>query len=259
METRLLVTALAAGIGGAIVGGGITYFTVKKTFAERAQRDIDEVKEYYREKFDGKMVINNYENMPGPAEPEEADLPDSGLTEAQLEEAKNFVEQLKYINDQKAAERIEEIVEERELSIYDRTEVPPADVEEVEDIRLVGYDRNGLRADNKPYLISLDEFSNTEDAWSKISLTYYEDDDVLADENDKAILPGDIDRMVGEIHLEFFGLRSQDKNIVYVRNGQLSADFEITRNSGNFNEIVLNVPKGADKVGVRRMRAGDDE
>ena len=268
MDKRVVVASLVSGIVGAVAGGAITYLTVKKTFAERAQRDIDEVKASYAERFDGKKVVNAYGNMPGPADPTEVvRTPVGNISREEMKQAQDFVKKLGYATAiptgaATTEENEPEVEEERSVSIYDRTPDPDPG-EEVESPLLIGYDRNALKAAHKPYLISHEEFHNTETEWDKMSIMYYEDDDVLTDENDRPV--DDIDYLIGEKHLDFFGLRSGgDKNQVFVRNPQISSDFEVTRHAGSYTEHVLGIPKDSDKVGTRRsgglrMRSGDDE
>lgn len=253
MDKRILITALVSAVGGGLIGGTITYLTVKKTFAERAQKDIDDVKRTYREKFDGKRVVNDYGNMPGPASTDDIDVtrPGANLSPEDLKAAADFVERLGYASVEKTE------VEDVHVSIYDQIETPPEGVEEV-DPRLRNYDKLELKEKHKPFLISHEEFQNTENEWDKSSIVYYEDDDTLVDEREMPI--DDIEYLIGEQHLDFFGVQSGDPNQVFVRNPQISTDFEITRNLGSYTEMVLHIPRGSDKVGTRRMRGnGDDD
>ena len=266
MDKRVVVASLVSGITGLVAGGAISYFVTKKTFAERAQRDIDEVKAAYAERFEGKKVVNVYGEMPGPASTEDADViktPVGTINAEEYRQAQEFVQRLGYATavppKAETEENEPEPEEDRSVSIYDRTPKPDENIgEEVESPLLIGYDRDALRAAHKPYLISHEEFHNTETEWDKMSIMYYEDDDVLTDEGDRPV--DNIEYLVGEKHLDFFGLRSGgDKNQVFVRNPQLSSDFEITRHSGAYTEVVLNIPKDSDKVGTRRMRSGDGD
>lgn len=84
---------------------------------------------------------------------------------------------------------------------------------------------------NKPYVISPDEFSELDDYTIK-SLTYYTDG-VLTDESGKVI--NDVEGMVGEDSLEHFGEYEED--CVYVRNDDLSTDFEILRDYRAYSYI----------------------
>ena len=251
MDKRILVTALVSTIAGGVVGGAVTYLTVKKTFAERMQHEIDEVKQAYADKFEGKRVVNVYGSMPGDAEL--SDVVGGNISPEELADAKKFAEKLMYSTVSKEDEPVSD--DEHIINIYDRQEVPEG--EELESPLLIGYDREALREARKPYLISSTEFYTTETEWDKLSITYYEDDDVLVDENDKPI--DNTEYLIGEKHLDFFGIRSQDPNIVFVRNSNISSDIEITRNLGSYTEIILGVKRPSDKVGSRRMRPGDDE
>lgn len=94
------------------------------------------------------------------------------------------------------------------------------------------------RSAEHPYVISYDEYEEAEGDFSQTSLTYYEGDNVLTDERDQPI--NDIDTVVGDNNLQF-GLASGDKNIVFVRNHQLEADFEIARDHGYYSQEVLGV------------------
>lgn len=265
MDKRVVIAALVSGVVGFAAGGAATYLVTKKTFAERAQRDIDEVKAAYAERFDGKRVVNAYGDMPGPAKNEDVvQTPVGPIAREELRQAKEFVANLGYSRtsvpkegDSSDLEKVEEGIEERTVSIYERTEDEDLGPE-VESPLLIGYDREALKKAHKPYLISHEEFHNTETEWDKMSIMYYEEDDVLVDEADRPV--DDIDYLIGEKHLDFFGLRSGgDKNQVFVRNPQLSSDFEVTRHAGSYTETVLGIPKDSDKVGIPRMRRGDGD
>lgn len=270
MDKRVVVASIVSGVTGLVAGGAITYFVTKKTFAERAQRDIDDVKAYYAERFDGKKVVNVYGDMPGPASTEDVITTPVGTMPAEeYRQAQAFVKRLGYATPvpqtgEVSPENEPEVEEEHSVSIYDQNVTNTEDLgEEVESPLLIGYDRNALREAHKPYLISHEEFHNTETEWDKMSIMYYEDDDVLTDEGDKPV--DDIEYLIGEKHLDFFGLRSGgDKNQVFVRNPQISTDFEVTRHAGSYTETVLGIPKDSDRVGTRqrgglKMRSGDDD
>lgn len=94
------------------------------------------------------------------------------------------------------------------------------------------------RSAEHPYVISYDEYEEAEGDFSQTTLTYYEGDNVLTDERDQPI--PNIDSVVGENSMQF-GLASGDKNIVFVRNHELEADFEIARHQGYYSQEVLGV------------------
>lgn len=96
------------------------------------------------------------------------------------------------------------------------------------------------RTEDKPYIITHDEFFEAEKDYETQSLTYFEVDDTLIDEQDKPI--EDTDTVVGDDHFVRFGSGSQDKNIVYIRNDRMGVDYEITRSRGSYLEEVLGMP-----------------
>ncbi len=83
-----------------------------------------------------------------------------------------------------------------------------------------------------PYLITEVEFDEGKDEYDKISLTYYDGDDILIDEDGDVIT--DPDEIIGEDALISFGTGSSDKNMVYVRNEKLQCDYEIIREFSSY-------------------------
>lgn len=91
------------------------------------------------------------------------------------------------------------------------------------------------RTDDAPYIIHVDEFVAGESGWgSNSTLTWYEGDNILCDSTDKPIY--NAQETVGELR---FGHGSKDPNIVYVRNPKLQTEYEILRDEGSYQEIVL--------------------
>jgi hypothetical protein len=87
------------------------------------------------------------------------------------------------------------------------------------------------------------------------TLTYFEGDDVLTDEEDQPI--NETDDTVGNANLLKFGHGSKDNNIVYVRNEKLDLDFEITRSKGSYIKEVLGFIQHDDRKRVRSFRRRD--
>lgn len=111
------------------------------------------------------------------------------------------------------------------------------------------------RNPDEPYVITHDEFMENENDWSQNTLTYYNGDDILADEREMPI--PDIEELIGSENLARFGHGSNDRNVVYVRNEKIQTDFEIVLNQGKFGEIVSGLKHSAPPL--RRARWGDDE
>lgn len=76
---------------------------------------------------------------------------------------------------------------------------------------------------DKPYVIPPEEFGENPD-YETVSLTYYADQ-VLTDQDNFIIDPGEIDDMIGEESLDTFGTYEDDS--VFVRNEERMTDYEI--------------------------------
>lgn len=90
------------------------------------------------------------------------------------------------------------------------------------------------RGDRDPYIIHRDEFMDEESGFSQSSLTYYRGDNILCDEKDAPIYNHEF--IAGTLR---FGHGSKDPNIVYVRNPQLQAEYEIILDTGYYEIEVL--------------------
>lgn len=91
------------------------------------------------------------------------------------------------------------------------------------------------RGPDKPYIISMDEFTENDAGHEQVTITYYEGDKTLADHNDKQVAM--VDQTIGWDNLRF-GHRSGDDNVVFVRNEQYKLDMEIERDERRYGELV---------------------
>lgn len=91
------------------------------------------------------------------------------------------------------------------------------------------------RTKERPYVIHVDEFVADEMGYdSQSTLTWYEGDRVLTDSHDVPIY--NAQQVAGELR---FGHGSGDQNVVYVRNEKLQAEYEILRDPGSYEDVVL--------------------
>lgn len=95
------------------------------------------------------------------------------------------------------------------------------------------------RDNTKPYVIDVEDFMQNEQGRTQNTLTYFEADSVLVDESDQPIPAHSVNNTVGEENLNRFGVRSRDKNIVYVRNENMDMDFEILRSEQSYRRDIL--------------------
>jgi gas vesicle protein len=93
------------------------------------------------------------------------------------------------------------------------------------------------RSRMEPHVITYEEFNETMEEYDKVSINFYEDDEILTDENDE-VIPYPVD-VIGSEALNMFGEGSEDPEIVYVRNDKMGTDYEIARLSKSYAETVL--------------------
>lgn len=87
-----------------------------------------------------------------------------------------------------------------------------------------------------PHLINAGEFNNTKSYYEKISLNYFTEDDVLADDRDQII----DDRSI--LNADYFfapGSKLLKEDLVYIRNDEVEVDYEISIVHKNFHRDVL--------------------
>lgn len=142
--------------------------------------------------------------------------------------------------------------------VVDDTEVDEERVEEFVEQNLfenkLTIDKEA-RSQDLPYVVEYDEYYENPDEFDNVSLTYYGGDNVLAtDDDDKSIEPYEVDRIVGEENLKYFGVSDpDDPHIVLIRNEKLKTQYEITYNQGKYAHIVLGF-EHSDEVRSRRGR-----
>jgi hypothetical protein len=112
------------------------------------------------------------------------------------------------------------------------------------------------RTMDEPYVITVDEFNLEESEYDKISLEYYEKEDVvLADRMEPM---DDVDLLIGNENLTKFGYGSKDPRIVYVRNDNLETDWEIRIMQGSYVADVLGYVEHSDKVKTPKFRREEE-
>lgn len=183
------VTGLFIFVLGAAVGSAVTWQYAKNFYEQRAQEEIDSVKETYGKKVAPVQV--------------EADT-----------------------------------AEKEAATVVDGVDDKPDILHYAEILKNEQYttDNESTTAENKPYVISPDEFGEFEE-YDRISLTYYADQ-VLADENDDKIK--DVDEVIGVESLTHFGEFEDDS--VFVRNDRLKCDYEILMDSRTYSEVLKQKP-----------------
>lgn len=91
------------------------------------------------------------------------------------------------------------------------------------------------RDSSAPYVIHKDEFWSNEMEFGQHTLTYYNGDDIVADEEDKPVY--NAHEVIGTKMP--FGHGSGDPNVVYIRNEKRKEEFEVLLDQGLFSVEVL--------------------
>lgn len=222
-KTHLIYAGIFA--GGAVVGGVATYFASRKYFDEHysqlATDEIKSVKEHYHNKeqsLENEFRKDRYsEKLSTLGYHADTERP----TPEQLAEL----------------DRVAEVMEKSQVEI----DINPQEGATVAVKPYDSYSSDEDRDKQKPYLISQDEYSE-EPSYAKISITFYQQDSVLADDRDYVI--DDVDATVGEFRIDNFGKLSGDPNLMLIRNDRLMADYEIALDQRSFNEVVLGFTEG---------------
>lgn len=118
------------------------------------------------------------------------------------------------------------------------------------------YEEEGKnRSPESPYILHYDEFIENELNFSQSTLTYFEGDNILCDEQDVPMY--NHDEVVGELK---FGHGSNDPNVVYIRNHHMKCEWEILYNPSSYEKEVLGLEAEKDlsdkgfKHGTPRFR-----
>lgn len=208
-----LFIAVVSGVVGAAAGGSGVYFFLKtkleKQYEEQIDAEILATKKYYSTLY-----------KEGYSDP--------------VTLAKGITVTEGYISEDEDSADVED--ESVVLAPPSNTEKKKRVVETPEEEEYVIDDELDKRRANLPWIIEEEYFIENPDDCSQTSLTYYELDDVLVDENDVPI--DDWFKFLGNDNFKF-GTGSHDHNVVYIQNDELDAQYEVVRSFKSYAEDVL--------------------
>lgn len=245
---REMGIAFAASCVGTVGGLVIGYFFAKNRLEEHYRAYADNVVEEEMSRF---LEIQKAKYQ-GEREQTKPDL-------------KQVVRELGYENDQPVAynkvqekPKLEEVPQPETRRIFETPQPDQAEVEPEWDYAT----EVKSRTDEAPFIIHRDEWNAGEMEYEQASLTYFEGDDVLINELDRAI--EDQDKVIGLANMLKWGHGSGDPNMLYIRNPLLGMDLEITRSMGTYASEVhgLQAEDELKHSGHRvrpRRRFDDDE
>ena len=101
-----------------------------------------------------------------------------------------------------------------------------------------------------PFVIHEDERHEATD-YAETQLTWYAGDDILCDDDDRA-LPN-VDELIGLENLERFGDGTDDDNVMFIRNDRLEVIMEVNRSPNSYTEEVHGL-KHSEEEPRRRPR-----
>lgn len=243
----VLNTVISATAGG-IVGGIVTYITVKKTFDQRTLEAVEDVKKRYallRKEPDAVASVLG-QDIDQAAEAVSVDI------HVTADDVQIFTE------DEIRSGGLSDVpkpVEGGHLQYHNVT--PSVESDEPEEPKQVdgmpignlweqGFNASPgaeimadayVREEGKPFIISVDEVSEAHDKGHE-TLVYYEGDGTLATYPGNSIIL-DIDRVIGARHLAMFGVKSGDPLTVYIQNDSLGMVYEVNHESASYNKKVL--------------------
>lgn len=109
--------------------------------------------------------------------------------------------------------------------------------EYINKIKDLGYSEENKSEDERPYLIEPGEFGMIDD-YDEYALTYWADGVLSDDDNNDKQIEDDIDDVIGIEALDMFG--EHEEGVVHIRNDRLKADYEVTRDTRNYVDVIGN-------------------
>jgi len=187
-------------LAGTAIGGAVAWRVASERYAKISEEDILSVKEAFR---------NREQKLKNELEEKEHTVEEEKITPTILS-----------TNEHQDKGDINEYVRMVNRTKYAHTSVPPKEDHSIE----------------APYVISPEEFGEM-DGYTQISLTYFEDDDILSDEN--GVVIDDPEEIVGDA-LNHFGDYEEDS--VFVRSDPKRCDYEILKDLRSYAEFRSTLP-----------------
>jgi hypothetical protein len=242
-----------AGAGLGIAGGfAAGYFIVgkrlKTKYSELAEEEISQMRKHYRNKVAAldSQIQNRRPLEELVVERGYAETGKRVYTDEEVAAIEQSMANAHPDSGEEAQEAVVEIVSEQTtVNVFESNEEWDYEAEV------------STRRSDVPYIIHIDEFLENPKEHEQVTFTYYETDDVLVDVRDQ---PVDQDETVGVKNIGRWGHGSKDPNVVYVRNEELSLDFEICRDPGSWSETTdRSIRHSATRMRRRPNRRFDDE
>ena len=238
---------------GGVVGFVVTKLVLTKRYEDRLEEDIASIREAYAyraknepeepeepeevpveaETPDVETMAKNHTVSPIPPEAREAIDRYTELAGQydQIRKAKT----VKTMNDP-YTQSLEIVTDDGNKVIIPEIELVDMDPVELDQL-IYGKTRQGTH--DSPYMITREEMEEEELAYLKTTMTFYEGDSALVDDDDTVIENPEF--MVGKVTLDVLKVATTEAepNTLFVRNDRLQTDFEILITHESYSKDVL--------------------
>lgn len=238
MKVKYFAMGVAiGGVTGAVVAFKIAYVRAQTKYSKISDEEIDEMRQHYREKMQAA-------ESSAAKRPLEEIIKERGYSspDAEIDSAPMAIQPPAKVldNDEDEDDRQETRIEDEPMAEAEAEEIAHNIFQDTSRDANEGWDwheERRKRSPDRPYVIHYDERHEIE-GYSDMTLTYYEKDDVVADERDEIQDPDERDELIGVENLNHFGHGSGDTDIVFVRNDKLQILYEINRTDKAYGEVV---------------------
>ncbi len=246
-----IVKGLLIFLGGAVVGGGASFFATRSIIMEKNEKDIsdrvqnalaeyrahelsklnndikEEIKEHIiknEEKSDTSEMIKEYSDKIDRYKP----------TDIFVDEPNDEPEE---VSEDETVEKHNAFIDSKRINEKDIFEE-----EEGEDDEQSEREDSTDKSSKKPYIISPEEFQyDHTDDYEKESFIFFKDN-ILTDENYKEISAEDAQKLLGGPKIfTSFGSKGAKDNLVYIRNEMLHTDYEVFHSPRKYTNDVLHM------------------
>lgn len=236
------VIPTSVGVAGFSVGCAVGYLVARRQykFLQRDMAELDQKHEEVMSTLERNQMRLDFEN--------------AKLDEIRYDQLVDVYETTSDVDEISPPEPEPEVVE------YTIPDIPIVDVPEVVHQNIFVNDdvwdweaERSTRRPDVPYVLHVEEYEESEMGYDQITLTYYMGDDIVTDDQDVPVYrPQNI---IGEVR-DLFGHGSQDPNVVYIRNENLRAEYEVLRDNGSYevDVIGLQVEQAMEREDLQHSR-----
>jgi|GEM_PF-3287790 len=208
-----IIALVSLGVGG-VAGFLVARRLLEQHYQELSQMEIDDVKDYYRKKYEGKEPV----------------IVTADTTEEYRKIATRYTKPDLHELAKANKDEDEEIEEDDETDELEEEEYDDLDDDGVIISPIETADH--LDPDKEPYLIDYDEFVTPTDIFDKVDLFYYRFDDTVCDADD--VIMNEPENTLGWEWMKIL----ETKTTAFVRNEGMATDFEIHSFSKSYKEEV---------------------